>query len=414
MRVSAEEKTGGVSACELSGGQGRRALASFYMDRLLNDTVPFWFPRAVDRECGGFFTSFDRDGTLVESDKPIWLQGRFSWMLATLYNTVERREEWLAFAKSGVEFLDRHGFDADGRMFFTVTREGRPLRKRERYVFSEAFAVIGYAAYGTAACDGRYVDKARELFGRMLATLQTPGVLKPKTDPRVRPMKGLSVPMILLVTAQELREATDDPRCGEVIERCLAEIERDFLKPEFRCLLETVGPDGEFYDTFDGRLVNPGHSIEVAWFILAEALRRNGDARLVRLGTTILDWSWSLGWDRAFGGIRYFCDARGLPCAEYCHDMKFWWPQTEALVATLLAYRLTGDAKYAEWHRLAHVWAHQRFSDPVFGEWFGYLHRDGTPSTTLKGNVWKGFFHLPRMQWMCWRLLEDDGKGRGR
>jgi N-acylglucosamine 2-epimerase len=383
------------------------ALRAVYRDGLLNNTVPFWFPRSVDKEYGGFFTSFSQDGTLLDSDKAVWFQGRFTWMLATLYNTVEKRPEWLAYAKNGIDFLDKYCFDTDGRMFFTVTREGRPLRKRQRYIFSEAFAVIAYAAYGMAAGEKRYRQKAIDLFTQVLHTLQKPGILTPKTDPETRPMKGLAIPMILIVTAQELRKATNDPLCNEVIDCCIAEVERDFLKPEFKCVLETVGPHGEFYDTFDGRMINPGHSIELGWFILEEARLRGNDERLRTLALKIIDWSFDWGWDKQYGGLLYMRDARNLPCTEYYHDMKFWWPHNEAIIATLLAYRMTGDEKYAAWHQQVHEWTYARFSDSEHGEWFGYLHRDGTPSTLLKGNLWKGFFHLPRMQWYCWKLLDQ-------
>jgi N-acylglucosamine 2-epimerase len=191
------------------------------------------------------------------------------------------------------------------------------------------------------------------------------------------------------------------------IDRSIREVERDFMKPEFKCVLETVGPNGEFYDNFDGRMVNPGHSIELGWFILEEARLRKNDKKLIEIGTKIIDWSFEIGWDQEFGGMLYFRDAKGLPCPEYWHDMKFWWPHNETVIATLLAYQLTGNEKYARWHKLAHEWAYSHFPDPQHGEWFGYLRRDGAVSTTLKGNMWKGFFHLPRMQWYCWQRLDE-------
>ncbi len=381
-------------------------LRNTYRDGLLNDTIPFWFPRSVDRECGGFLTCFGQDGTLLQTDKSVWFQGRFTWMLATLFNTVEKKEEWLTLAKHGVDFLNSHCFDTDGRMFFTLTKEGKPLRKR-RYIFSEIFAVIALAAYGNATNDHRYKQQALELFKLVLRYLDTPGMLEPKTNPEVRPMKGLAIPMVLLVTAQELRKAVNDPVCNQVIDRAILEIERDFMKPEFKCVLETVGPKGEFYDNFDGRMVNPGHSIELGWFILEEARIRNHDPHLIKIGTQIIDWSYEIGWDQEYGGMLYFRDARQLPASEYWHDMKFWWPQNETIIATLLAYQLTQDEKYAHWLRAAHDWAYAHFPDTVHGEWFGYLHRDGSVSTTLKGNMWKGFFHLPRMQWYCWQRLDE-------
>jgi N-acylglucosamine 2-epimerase len=284
-----DEGTGIKNGSSLADISGMKKLLSVYRDGLMNDTVPFWFPRAVDREYGGFITSLDRDGTILQTDKAIWLQGRFVWMLATLYNTVEKRPEWLALARQGVDFINQYGFDADGRMFFSVTREGRPLRKR-RYIFSECFTIIALAAYGVASNEHRYKQQALALFKQVLQTLETPDVLEPKTNPETRAMKGLSVPMCLIVTAQELRKAVDDPLCTEIINRCIDEVARDFLKPEFKSVLETVGPHGEFYDTFEGRMINPGHSIELGWFILEEARVRGGsDRRLLELGLKIIE-----------------------------------------------------------------------------------------------------------------------------
>ncbi len=384
-------------------------LVATYRDGLLNDTIPFWFPRSVDRKHGGFLTAFGRAGEVLQTDKPVWAQGRFAWLLATLHNTVEPREDWLALARHGVDFLDAHCFDTDGRMFFSVTREGRPLRKR-RYVCSEIFAVMAFAAYGAAAKDARRVLQALDLFKFAIHHLDTPGLLEPKTNPDARHMKGLGTPMCLIVAAQELRKVVDDPICTEVIDRCIDEVERDFMKPEFECVLETVGPNGEFIDTFDGRMLIPGHAIEVGWFILEEARLRNRDRRLIELGTKIIDWSFERGWDMEHGGMFYFRDARDLPCTEYCHDMKFWWVHNETIIATLMAYLLTGDAKYARRHKQVHDWAYAHYPDPAHGEWYGYLHRDGTLSTPLKGNMWKSFFHLPRMQLTCWQRLEECGE----
>jgi N-acylglucosamine 2-epimerase len=380
-------------------------LCDVYRDGLLLDTLPFWLRHSVDREHGGFLFCQDRDGTVIDTDKGLWQQGRFTWLLATLYDTVEPRGEWLKLARHGIDFIRRHGFDEDGRMFFQVTREGRPLRKR-RYVFTECFGVAALAAYAKAAGDEEARDQALELFRLVVRHLTTPGLIAPKTDPCTRPMKGLAGPMIGIVTAQILRRVTDDPICGEQIEHWIGEIESDFVKPELEAVLETVGENGEILDHFDGRTLNPGHALEAAWFLMEEARHRGGDRRLLELGTRIVDWMWARGWDREYGGILYFTDVKGLPVQEYWHDMKFWWPQTEAIVATLMAWRMTGDGKYAGWHQQAHDWAYRHFPDREHGEWFGYLHRDGRISSTLKGNLWKGPFHLPRMQLIGWRLLE--------
>ncbi|MCA8972954.1 MAG: AGE family epimerase/isomerase, partial [Planctomycetes bacterium] len=184
-----------------------------------------------------------------------------------------------------------------------------------------------------------------------------------------------------------------------------AQIRELFWKPELGALLDQVAPDGSVIDHFDGRTLNPGHAIEAAWFLLREAAERNrSDYR--DLGVAMFDCMWQRGWDAEHGGLLYFVDLHRGPVHEYWHDMKFWWPHNEAILATLFAWRATRDERYAQWHGMVHDWAYRHFPDPEHGEWFGYLHRDGRRSVTLKGNLWKGPFHLPRMQYRCWQLLE--------
>ena len=380
------------------------ALKDFYSNQLLNDTVPFWFPRSYDKEHGGFLLMRDADGSLIDEDKAVWIQGRATWLLATLYNTVEKKQEWLDGAKLGYDFLNKHCFDADGQMFFHVTRDGQPIRKR-RYFFSETFYVIAAAAYAKASGDEEAADKARSVFGECIAYATGEKKLAPKFT-GTRPSRGIGVPMIMMNTAQQLRETIGDDRCDTLIDQWINEIETYFVKDDIQCVMEQVAPDGSIIDHIDGRTLNPGHAIEGAWFILHEAKHRNNDKRLIQLGCKMLDYMWARGWDEEHGGILYFRDVYHKPVQEYWQDMKFWWPHNEAIIACLLAYLMTGDEKYAAMHQQVHAYAYDRFWDPVHGEWYGYLHRDGTVAQTAKGNLFKGPFHLPRQEWYCMKLLE--------
>ena len=382
-----------------------KSLRSFYETQLLQDTVPFWFPHSIDEEFGGYLLMRDQDGSLIDDDKAVWIQGRAAWLLSTLYNTIDTKPEWLEGSRSGIDFLNKHCFDTDGQMFFHVTRDGKPIRKR-RYYFSETFAVIANAAYAKASGDEAAAEKARYLFGKCIEYAATPGILPPKfTD--TRPSKGIGVPMIMMNTAQQLRETIGDPRCDEWIDKWIAEIEKDFVKDDIRCVMEQVAPDGSILDHIDGRTLNPGHAIEGAWFILHEAKYRDNDPHLIKLGCKMLDYMWERGWDKEHGGILYFRDVYNKPVQEYWQDMKFWWPHNEVIIATLLAYLMTGDEKYAEWHKMVHEYAYSRFHDKENGEWFGYLHRDGSIAQTAKGNLFKGPFHLPRQEWYCQQILND-------
>jgi len=388
-------------------------LLAGYRDSLLKDTLPFWIEHAVDRVDGGFHTFLDREGNVFDTDKGMWPQCRFTWILATLARELgktdpDTAQKYGELAAHGIEFIKSRGFDDDGRMFFHVTHDGRPLRKR-RYVFTELFAVMALSAWARLEDDEDSRREAVALFRRVVNLLTQPEALTPKLEPKTRRGKSIAVPMLMLVTGQELRGASHDPIIQDTINSCIEEIERDFVRDDLDVVLELVSPDGELIDHVDGRTLNPGHAMEAAWFILEEARHQDSDQHLIEIGTKMLDWMWERGWDREHGGILYYTYLGDGEVQEYWHDMKFWWPQTETILATLLAHLLTGAPKYAQWHQDVHEWADSHFRDSEHGEWFGYLHRDGGLSTATKGNLWKGPFHLPRMQWHAWRWLEELG-----
>ena len=375
-----------------------------YRDDLVNDIMPFWIKNGLDRVNGGVYTCINRDGSLIDTTKSVWFQGRFAFVCSFAYNTIEKNPEWLAAAKSTIDFIEAHCFDTDGRMYFEVMADGTPLRKR-RYVFSESFAAIAMAEYAKASGDMSYAQKALDLFKDIRKFVATPGYMQPKYLPALQ-AKGHSLVMILINTASRIRNVISDPVLDQQINESIASL-KDFMKPEFEALLEMVGPDGEFIDTINGRLINPGHCIETAWFLLEEAKYRGWDKELTHQALQILDWSWEWGWDKQYGGIINFRDCKNLPPQDYSQDMKFWWPQTEAIIATLYAYEATGNNKYLIWHKQISEWTYAHFPDAEYGEWYGYLHRDGTVAQPAKGNIFKGPFHIPRMMIKSYDLCKE-------
>lgn len=366
-----------------------------YTTDLTQDILPFWLEHGMDREHGGIYTCLDRDGRLMDTTKSVWFQGRFGFIAAYAYNEVEKRPEWLAASKSCIDFIIDHCTDTNGRMYFEVMADGTPLRMR-RYLFSESFAAIAMAEYARASGEMAYAERALDIFRLILKYKNTPGLLESKYLPAMD-CQGHSLTMILINTASCIRKALPDPLLDRQIDESIAALRQYFVHPEFKAVLETVGPEGEFIDTINGRTINPGHCIETAWFLLEEARNRGWDRQLTELGLKIFDWSWDWGWDEAFGGIINFRDCKGFPPQDYSQDMKFWWPQCETIIASLYAYLATGDEKYLERHRIISDWAYRHLPDPEHGEWFGYLHRDGSVAQPAKGNIFKGPFHVPRM-----------------
>ena len=316
--------------------------AASYKEDLLGNILPFWLEHGLDKVNGGIYTCLTRTGELMDSTKSVWFQGRFAFTCCFAYNHVEKRQEYLDAAKLTLDFIEQHCFDTDGRMYFEVAADGTPLRKR-RYIFSESFAAIAMAEYSKATGDHTYAEKALALFKDMRRFLATPGLLPPKYEPTVQ-TQGHSITMIMINVASCIRKVIADAELDRQIDESLHALKTCFIHPEFKALLETVGPNGEFVDTLNGRVINPGHCIETAWFLFDVATER-GDKELTRLALTVLDWSWEWGWDKEYGGIINFRDCKNFPPQDYSQDMKFWWPQTEAIIANLYAFKLTGEEK---------------------------------------------------------------------
>ena len=382
-----------------------KSWADSYKKDLTENIMPFWMEHGWDRVNGGVYTCVNRDGSLMDSTKSVWFQGRFAFICAFAYNNIEKNQEWLDAAKSTLEFIEKHCFDEQGHMYFSVTAEGKPLRKR-RYVFSETFASIAMSEYALATGDQHWAKRALQIFEDTQRFLDTPGFLPAKFEPEVQ-LQSHSIIMILINVGSCIRKVVNDPKLTAQIDDSIGKLKKYFIHPEFKCLLETVGMNGEFVDTNMTRTINPGHCIETSWFIMEESKLRGWDKPMLDMALQIFDWSWDWGWDKQYGGIINYRDCKNLPPQDYSQDMKFWWPQCETIIASLYAYLGTGDEKYLYRHERISEWTYAHFPDADYGEWYGYLHRDGTVAQPAKGNLYKGPFHIPRMMVKGYMLCQE-------
>ncbi len=382
---------------------------------LLDDVVPFWEKHSLDHECGGYFSCLDRDGSVYDTDKFVWLLARQTWTFSMLYSRVERRDSWLQIARNGAQFLERHGRDADGNWYFSVTRQGAPLVQPYN-IFSDCFAAMAFSQFAQAANDDNARQVAERTYRNILGRQATPKGRYTKAVPGTRPMVSLSLPMILANVTQELEWMLEPGTFDRTLDACVGEIFSAFLDGKRQILHEHAAPDGKKLDCFDGRLINPGHGIEAMWFMMDIAERR-ADRALAQRAVDIVLHTLELGWDAAMGGIFYFQDSQRHPPQQLEWDQKLWWVHMETLVALLKGYRLTGRDACWTWYEKVHAYAWKHFPDPEFGEWFGYLNRRGEVLLPLKGGKWKGCFHVPRGLYLCMGELErlsgiDCSKGR--
>ena len=370
------------------------SLAALYRQNLLESVIPFWMNHSIDRQYGGFFTALDRDGSLYDDRKYVWLNGRQVWMLARLYNECERRPEWLEAARLGVEFLRRHAFDPQGRCYFSLTREGLPF-SYQRKPYAAVFVTIGLLEYWKASGEPWAREMALDLFWKIRRWIAQPSLMGRPALAGAPPTSQLADIMVVASMALEIVAVDSDPRYQAILRQSL-DAALAHCDPSRNILLENIGPPRHWPES---RLFCPGHSTEVCWFLL-HILKHHPDATKQARVLDILDASLHLGWDQEHGGLYYFMDIEGRPTLQLESSMKLWWPHTEAIYALICAHAISKEDRWLRWLEKVHDYTWRTFPDPEYGEWFGYADRYGKPTHTLKGNNYKGCFHVPRALWM--------------
>lgn len=380
-------------------------LLDLYKSELTDNILPFWLEHSQDKEYGGYFSCLDRDGSIYDTDKFVWLQGREVWMFAMMYNRVEKRQEWLDCAIQGGEFLKKFGHDGNLSWYFSLDRKGSPLVEPYN-IFSYTFATMAFGQLNLATGNEEYADIARRTFEIILSKVDNPKGKWNKIYPGTRSLKNFALPMILCNLALEIEHLLPEEYMVNVIENCIHEVMDVFYRPELGIVVENVTTDGQLSDSFDGRLVNPGHAIEAMWFIMDLGKRLNRPEltdKAVKITLKMIEY----GWDKEYGGIYYYLDRLGYPPQQLEWDQKLWWVHIETLISLLKGYNFTGSKECLAWFEKIHKYTWEHFKDKEYPEWYGYLNRRGEVLLSLKGGKWKGCFHVPRGLYQCWKTLEE-------
>ena len=378
--------------------------ASLYKNTLLDIIIPFWEKHSIDTEYGGYFTCLDIKGNVYDTEKFIWLQGRQAWTFSMLYNRVEKNDSWLAVAKNGIDFLIKNGMDKDGNFYFSTDRKGNPLIMPYN-IFSDCFAAMAFSQYSLATGDEEIKELALRTYGNILKRKENPKGIYEK-NASDNPLQGFSLPMILSNLVLELAHLLNPEEVESTIDNCIDQVMNIFLDRSSGLIHENVLPDGSHQDSFNGRLLNPGHGIEAMWFMIDIGVRRQ-DKGLIAEASEVIISILNHSWDAEYGGIYYFLDAKGHPPQQLEWNQKLWWVHLETLVALAKAYEHTGNSILIDWYKKVHTYAWTHFNDSENGEWFGYLNREGKVSLPLKGGKWKGCFHVPRAMYQCWKSFEN-------
>ena len=379
--------------------------SKIYHGELVKNVLPFWLQHSKDEANGGYFTCLDQQGKVYDTDKFMWLQGREVWCFSTMYRLVEQNPAWKEMALHGASFMKKFGRDAGGNWYFSLTADGKPLVQPYN-IFSDCFATMAFAALNKIDPSPENREIALNTFENIISRQHNWKGVYNKSFPGSRPLKNFTLPMILCNLSLELEDILGKERVDSFIPTVLHEVMDVFYRPELGLIVENVNLDGSLSDTFEGRLMNPGHAIEAMWFIMDLGKRMN-DVALIEKAKDIMLKTIEHAWDTEYGGLLYFMDTDNKPLQQLEWDQKLWWVHVEALVALAKGYALTKDPNCMKWFDTMHAYTWEKFRDPENGEWFGYLNRRGEVLSSAKGGKWKGCFHIPRALYQVSTTFSD-------
>ena len=378
--------------------------SQLYKNELVNNILPFWLNYSKDTLNGGYFTCLDRTGQVYDTDKFMWLQGREVWCFSFMYNNIMQNKQWLDMALHGASFMQKHGRDEHGNWYFSLTADGKPLIQPYN-IFSDCFAAMAFSALDKATPNDEYKKIAIDTFENIIARQHNWKGVYNKAYPGTRNLKNFTLPMILCNLSIELEHLLGTERVNTFIPTVIHEVMDVFYQPELGLILENTYADGSFCDSYEGRLLNPGHAIEAMWFVMDLGKRLNDEA-LINKACQIMLNTLEYGWDKEYEGIFYFMDVKGNPPQQLEWDQKLWWVHVEAMVALAKGYAYTKNEQFLAWFNKVHDYTWANFKDAEYGEWFGYLNRRGEVLLNSKGGKWKGCFHIPRALYQISKTFE--------
>lgn len=376
-------------------------LLELYRQTLLHDVVPFWIEHGLD-PAGGINTCVTDDGAIVSRDRWCWSQWRAVWVFSRLYNQLEPRPEWLDAARQIFAFVARAGTVERGHWPLLLDEHGRVKRGYES-IYVDGFAIYGLVELWRATRDERLLQLAMRTFAASDSAIRdsAPPPAWPYPIPPGRMAHGVS--MLFSLVYHELAEAAPDRAVRESALWHHRQVMQRFLHPARSLVREWLDARDEPLPPPEGTVVVPGHAIESMWMQMHVARE---DDQVTQRATEAILRHLEIGWDQRFEGILLAVDADGRDPVGWSHaDTKLWWPHTEALYATLLAYERTADDRFLQWHERVRSYAYRHYPTE-HGEWRQKLDRQGRPIERTLFLPVKDPFHLPRSLMFCIDVLQ--------
>lgn len=405
-----------------------------HLDEVL---LPFW-DRALDHEHGGVYTCFTNTGDeLVSTDKYTWSQGRFLWLWSTIADMSAKgklkgkERNYHDHLLKTARFLEKNVFLNNGNCAFLLTEKGEkkesiPGKGFDTSLYADCFVALGLGKFAALSNDKKRFQKALQLYLRIRRRIEE-GNIRTEPYPVPEGYRAHSIPMIMLNVAQELADAADQlnhPKQEKLYRHSISymkDVMDNFYQEEDHRVVEmlpdNLSSEGEtLLDTH----VNPGHTIESMWFVIHTA-QQTGHPDYCHQTVKAIEKAIDIGWDSEFGGLFRFTGKKGgkpqgkkksTPYEQLIMDswdLKLWWPHSEALYATLLAFVITEEEKMLRQYKMVRDYVFETFPNPnkEIGEWIQIRNREGEPVDKIAALPVKDPFHILRNILLIIDLLDE-------
>jgi len=370
------------------------------LDKILN----YWINNAIDKENGGFYGKILSSGIKVkDASKGAILNGRILWTFSAGYNFT-KNVKYLETADRAFNYFYDYFFDKkNGGVFWELDHKGNPINTRKQ-AYAQGFAIYGLSEYYKASGNEKSLQVAQELFWTIEKNFldkEFGGYIEalsenwsPLEDMRLsvkdaNEPKSMNTHLHLLEPYTNLYRYWKNPLLAESIRKMI----RIFLD---KIIDKRTAHFNLFFDmdwTVKSAIVSYGHDIEGSWLI-AEAAEELEDEKLIeeanQMAIRMVDVTRDEGTDKD-GSIFYESEGKHLDTD------KHWWPQAEAMVGYVNAWKITGDKKYLDLAEKVWDFIALHIIDHELGEWFWRVDIDGIPYTAdEKTGFWKCPYHNTR------------------
>jgi cellobiose epimerase len=446
-RVASSAATSAASAVPAKlTPESRPALAAAIRESLRSELLAPWYPRAVDREAGGFTSQYDFEWKPSgNGDKMIVTQARHVWTTARASQFFPADSLLRPASAHGYRFLRDRMWDREhGGFYWLVTRDGTPKPESDgrllKQAYGEAFGIYGLAAYYDVSRDTSALRLAQEAFRWLDAHAHDPvhrgyfNYLERDGTPLRNGLgrnsaKDQNSSIHILEAFTELYRVWPDATLRDRLREMLVLIRDTIVRdPGTLTLFSTEDWTPVSYrdsteavrraDRYAHDHVSFGHDVETAYLMLeaSHALGIENDTTTLRVSKRMLDHSLRTGWDNAVGGFYeagyYYA---GTPTLTLVDDTKNWWAQAEGLNTLLLFGDLFPNDPMRYHDKFLAQWRYvnRYLIDHEHGGWYqGGLDKQPEMRTNLKGQIWKAAYHDGRALMNVARRLEHPGETR--